>query len=130
MATRPQVRPLSPHLSIWRWRVHAITSITHRITGNGMAIVGGALFTWWLVAAASGPDAYMTFLAVARGPIGVIVGIGLTWAIFQHAASGVRHLGMDTGAGLSIERSKLSATLTWIFSILATAAFWLFVLLR
>lgn len=130
MATRPQARPVSPHLQIWRWRIHTVTSILHRITGDGLAIVGGILFTWWLVAAASGPDAYASFVAIARGPIGVIVGIGLTWGFFQHAASGVRHLAMDTGAGYGLEVSKLTATLTIVFSILATAAFWLFVFLR
>ncbi|MBZ6378629.1 succinate dehydrogenase, cytochrome b556 subunit [Pacificimonas flava] len=129
MATRPQVRPLSPHLGIWRWRVHAVTSITHRVTGNGLAVAGGLAFVWWLVAAALGPEAYADFIAVARSPIGVIVGVGLSWAIFQHAASGVRHLAMDTGAGLELGTSKTSATVTWVFSILATAALWLFILL-
>lgn len=130
MATRPQARPTAPHLSIWRWRIHTITSITHRVTGDGLAIVGGVLFTWWLVSAALGPDAYADFLAVARSPFGVIVGVGITWGFFQHMASGVRHLGMDTGAGFEVGVSKTTATLTYIFSILATAAVWLFILVR
>ncbi|MBV7256552.1 succinate dehydrogenase, cytochrome b556 subunit [Pacificimonas sp. WHA3] len=134
MATRPQVggggRPLSPHLSIWRWRIHTVTSIVHRITGDGLAIVGGVLFTWWLVAAASGPEAYQTFLSVATGPVGLIVGIGLTWAMFQHAASGIRHLAMDTGAGYGLEISKTTATLTWVASLLLTGLLWAFILLR
>lgn len=130
MATRPHARPISPHLSIWRWRVHTLTSIFHRITGNGMALVGGVLFTWWLVASASGPEAYAAFQSVARSPFGVIIGIGLSWAFFQHAASGLRHLVMDTGAALEISVSKTTATATYVFSILATAALWLFILLR
>ena len=130
MATRPQARPLSPHLSIWRWRVHMLVSILHRTTGEGIALVGGALFTWWLAAAAAGPDAYAVFLGVARSPFGVVIGIGLTWFFFQHAASGLRHLVMDTGAAFEIETSKRTAIATLVFSTLATAAFWLLVLLR
>ena len=130
MATRPQARPVSPHLQIWRWRVHTVTSIMHRVTGNGLAIVGGIAFAWWLVAAALGPDAYTDFVSVARSPIGVIVGIGLTWGFFQHAASGVRHLAMDTGAGFEIHVSKITATLTFVVSTLATLAFWAFIFLR
>ncbi|MGB7405083.1 MAG: succinate dehydrogenase, cytochrome b556 subunit [Pacificimonas sp.] len=133
MALRPQVgaqpRPLSPHLSIWKWQVHTVTSIVHRITGDGMAIAGGLLFTWWLVSAAMGAEAYATFLAVATGPVGIVVGIGLTWALFQHAASGVRHLAMDTGAGFEVQTSRMTATLTYMFSIIATIALWAFILL-
>ncbi|MEO0500309.1 MAG: succinate dehydrogenase, cytochrome b556 subunit [Pseudomonadota bacterium] len=137
MATRPQVtpdaqaqRPLSPHLSIWRWRVHTVTSIMHRATGDGLAIVGGILFTWWLVAAAAGPEAYAVFLGIATGPIGLIVGIGMTWGLFQHAASGVRHLAMDTGAGFELDTSKTTATMTFVVSTLLTIALWAFILLR
>ncbi|MGL4542278.1 MAG: succinate dehydrogenase, cytochrome b556 subunit, partial [Polymorphobacter sp.] len=33
-STRPQVRPLSPHISIWKWRVTMAVSILHRATGT------------------------------------------------------------------------------------------------
>ncbi len=129
MATaRPQVRsaarPLSPHLSIWKWRVHTITSITHRITGNAMAFGAVVLFLWWLIAAATGPGAYATFHGVATGWVGVAVGIGLTWTLFQHMASGVRHLVMDTGAGYDLAISKATATATYFASLALTLLVW------
>ena len=123
-AARPRVRPLSPHLSIWKWRVHTITSITHRITGNAMAFGAVVLFLWWLVAAATGPEAYATFYAVATGWVGVAVGIGLTWTLFQHMMSGIRHLVMDTGAALEIHDSRNFATATYIVSLAATLVVW------
>jgi|TARA_R100000501_G_scaffold17783_2_gene33825 succinate dehydrogenase / fumarate reductase cytochrome b subunit len=101
----------------------------HRATGDGLAIIGGSLFTWWLVSAAMGPEAYASFLSIATGPIGLVVGIGLTWGVFQHASSGVRHLVMDTGAGLEIHTSKTTATLTYFVSTLLTVALWAFILL-
>lgn len=123
MATaRP--RPLSPHLSIWRWRVHMMVSILHRVTGHGNALVGVPLFVWWLVAAASGPEAYETFYTVARSPIGYIVGIGLTLNFFQHVGSGLRHLWMDTGAGYEIQKAKKTALATFFFSVLMTIIVW------
>ncbi len=131
--TRPRVgqsaRPLSPHLSIWKWRVHTITSITHRITGNAMAFGGVVLFLWWLVAAATGPEAYALFYSVATGWVGVVVGIGLTWVLFQHMASGVRHLVMDTGAALEINASKTFATATYFVSLALTLLTWAVILL-
>jgi len=117
-------RPLSPHLSIWKWRVHMTVSITHRATGNAMAFGAVVLFLWWLVAAATGPAAYAFFYSIATGWFGVLVGVGLTWTLFQHMASGVRHLVMDTGAGLEIHASKTMATATYIFSLAATLVVW------
>ena len=85
---RNPARPMSPHLTIWKWGPHMAVSILHRITGTGLAVVGGALFTWWLAALASGPDAYATFQAWATWKWMLVVWIGLTWAVFQHTLSG------------------------------------------
>ena len=54
MTHRNPSRPLSPHLTIWRWGPHMLVSILHRVTGAGLAVLGLGLLTWWLVAAASG----------------------------------------------------------------------------
>lgn len=125
MAGRPtSPRPLSPHLTIWKWQVHAVVSILHRITGNAMAFGAVGLFLWWLVAAATGPEAYQTFLGVATGWFGQLVGFGLTWVFFQHMCSGVRHLVMDTGQGYALGTSKATATATIIVSVLLTILTW------
>ena len=44
-------RPLSPHLTVWRWGPHMLVSILHRVTGSGLAVVGSSILVWWLVAA-------------------------------------------------------------------------------
>lgn len=125
MAGRPtSPRPLSPHLSIWKWQVHAIASITHRITGNAMALGAVVLFLWWLIAAATGPAAYATFLNVATGWFGMLVGIGFTWVFFQHMCSGIRHLIMDTGQGYDLPTSRSTASLTFVVSIVLTVLTW------
>ncbi len=50
--TAPTKRPVSPHLTIWKWGPHMLVSILHRVTGNGLTIVGLALMSWWLLAIA------------------------------------------------------------------------------
>lgn len=131
MATaRPRSRPLSPHIGIWRWRVHMLVSILHRVTGHGNALVGVPLFVWWLVAAASGEAAYNNFYEIARSPIGYLVGIGLTLNFFQHVGSGLRHLVMDTGAAYEIGTSKRTALATFAFSITMTAIVWIAIYLH
>ena len=126
MAGRPTApRPLSPHLSIWKWQVHAIVSILHRITGNAMALGAVVLFLWWLIAAATGPQAYATFMSVASGWFGTLIGFGLTWVFFQHLCSGIRHLVMDTGAGFDLATSRMMASATLVVSTLLTILTWI-----
>jgi len=119
-----KTRPLSPHLTIWRWGPHMAVSILHRVTGGGLSVVGLAVLTWWLTAAAAGPAAYMTFTKVMTSPIGLIVLVGLTWAFFQHLLSGIRHLAMDTGAAFDLGINKLFAVLTIAGSLFLTALSW------
>ena len=123
-------RPLSPHLQIWKWGPHMLTSILHRVTGDGMAIVGLGVFLWWLGALASGPDAYETFTTVMTSPVGYIVLVGLTWAFFTHLMSGLRHFVLDIGAGYELQVNKFWATAAPILGILLTIAFWAIILLK
>jgi succinate dehydrogenase / fumarate reductase cytochrome b subunit len=121
-------RPLSPHLTIWKWGPHMLVSILNRITGVGLATVGVIGFVWWLVAAASGPEAYADFLKVATSWFGVLVGVGLTWALFMHTFAGIRHYVMDIGAGFELRQNKQWALATFIGSFVATLIFWLIIL--
>jgi succinate dehydrogenase / fumarate reductase cytochrome b subunit len=111
-----------------------LVSILHRATGSAMATVGAVLLVWWLAALASGEARYAGFVdtfTVGSGKlnvIGYIVGIGLSWTFFQHFASGIRHLLLDTGAGYELRRNKLGSVLTLVFSALATIAFWAWLL--
>ena len=122
-------RPLSPHLTVYKWGPHMLVSILHRVTGAGLATVGAAALVWWLVAAASGDEAYRVFAGWATSWLGLAVAVGLSWAFFQHLLSGLRHLVMDIGAGFEIERNKFWATMTLAGSILLTAALWLYIVM-
>jgi succinate dehydrogenase / fumarate reductase cytochrome b subunit len=117
-------RPLSPHLSIWRWGPHMLVSILHRVTGGGLSVVGAAVLVWWLVAAASGPEAYQTFTTHATAWYGIVILVGLSWAFFQHMLSGLRHFVMDIGAGYELSRNKFWANMTLVGAVLLTALLW------
>jgi succinate dehydrogenase / fumarate reductase, cytochrome b subunit len=120
-------RPLSPHLTIWKWGPHMLVSILHRVTGSGLTVVGAFAFTWWLAAAASGEEAYNNFLDHADNWYGVVIGIGLTWAFFQHTASGIRHFVMDVGAGYELSTNKTWANATVIIAATLTIFLWLYI---
>jgi len=135
LATQPlAARPRSPHLSIWKWGPHMLVSILHRVTGDGMATVGTLLFVWWLAALAGGEATYAQFFDVftvkagGLNPIGYLFGIGLTFAFFQHMATGIRHLLLDTGAGYELKSNKLWAQSTILVSIALTIGYWAYLL--
>lgn len=108
-------------------------SILHRVTGSGMATVGALLLVWFLAAIAAGDAAYATFrdvFTLADGRLNIlgwIVGVGLTFSLFQHMMSGIRHLVLDTGAGFELKLNRTLARLTLVGSTLLTLAFWLYV---
>lgn len=99
-------------------------SILHRISGQGLTFVGLPVLLWWLGALASGPEAYAAFSAAAGSIPGYIVLVGLSWAFFNHTASGLRHLVLDMGAGYEIDRNRNWSIVTMIAGIALTALFW------
>ncbi len=117
-------RPLSPHLQVYRWPAAMLTSIIHRATG--LALYGGTLFlTWWLIAAATGPDAYAAFQSIAGLWIGKLVLIGFSWSLIYHLLNGVRHLHWDAGLGFDNERVERSSWIVIGASVLLTLIIWL-----
>ncbi len=105
-------------------------SILHRVSGDGLAIVGAMGLVWWLFAAATGPAYYAFFLSVASAWYGQVVLIGLTWAFFEHLLSGLRHFVLDAGAGYELQTNKMWSTLLPLAAIFATAALWAAIYMR
>jgi succinate dehydrogenase / fumarate reductase cytochrome b subunit len=121
-------RPLSPHIQIYRWPINMALSITHRATGMAMAL-GLILVTWWLIALASGPDAFATVQAVMRSWLGTLVLFLWTLALFYHLGNGVRHLVWDAGHGFEIETARRSAIAVLVFAGAMTVLTWLVITL-
>jgi len=124
MAQGPAARPLSPHLSIYRLMLTMMMSIMHRVTG-GALYVGTLLLAWWLLAAASGPNAYAIFQSAASSFIGRIVLFGYSWALIHHMLGGVRHLIWDTGHGFGAAEREWLARANLVGSIVLTIILWI-----
>ena len=94
-------RPLSPHLKIYKPQLTSVLSISHRITGVGLA-AGTLLLTWWLLAAAAGPEAFATVQGFLGSWIGYVILFGFSYALMYHLCNGVRHLFWDAGRGFEL----------------------------
>ena len=103
-------------------------SILHRVTGSGLSVVGAIALVWWLAAAAASREALATFTDLPDHCYGVVIGIGLSWALFQHTLSGIRHFVMDIGAGYELSTNKFWANMTIVGSLLLTALLWIYIL--
>jgi succinate dehydrogenase / fumarate reductase, cytochrome b subunit len=125
---RNSARPLSPHLGIWKPGIHMTVSILNRVMGGGLATVGVLTLVLWLVSAASGAEAYATFIGIATGWIGYIVLVGLTFAFFFHMVSGIRHLVMDLGAGFELKTNRTWAWVTVVVAVFLAGLTWLIIL--
>jgi len=121
--TTNKARPLSPHIGIYRWQYTMTLSILNRATGLALA-VGLLLFVYWLVALASGADAYARAQIVFAHPLTRIAVIGFSLAFFYHLANGVRHLVWDTGRALERRSARVSGWIAVGFTVAATVAFW------
>lgn len=119
-------RPLSPHLTIWKWGPHMLVSILHRITGGALAALGLVVLTWWLVALAGNAAGHEQFVEIATSSAGIVILVGLTWAFYQHLFSGLRHLFLDIGAGFELKINRFWSVMTIAASLFMTALTWAF----
>ena len=118
------VRPLSPHLQIYRWTWTMAMSIFHRATGCAL-YAGTVLVAIWLLAMASGPVAYERVSWLFGSPVGLLILFGYTWALMHHMLGGVRHLTWDTGFGFEPGTRMAMARMTLILSPILTVLIWI-----
>ena len=116
-------RPLSPHLSIYRWPITMTLSILHRVTGVGLS-VGFAVWAAWLFGAMLGAEAYAGVIAMLGTVVGKVLLIGWSFAFFFHLSNGIRHLVWDMGWGFEIGQANASAWFVLLTSIVLTGLFW------
>jgi succinate dehydrogenase / fumarate reductase cytochrome b subunit len=120
----PVERPLSPHLFIYKPTLTMMMSIVHRMTG-GALYFGTLLVAWWLLAAASGPNAYAGFGSFMSSIVGRFILLGYTWALVHHALGGIRHLIWDTGRGFGPQEREWLVAANLVGSIALTVIIWI-----
>jgi succinate dehydrogenase / fumarate reductase cytochrome b subunit len=119
----PTSRPLSPHLSIYRFTLTMTMSIVHRATG--IALYGGTLLlALWLFAAAIG-GGFFEFVAWLFGTwFGQLVLFGYTWVLFHHMLGGLRHFVWDFTRAMDANGREMIVRIQLGASILLTLVVW------
>lgn len=117
------VRPVSPHLQIYKPQLTSLLSILHRMTG--VLSFGGFIFILiWLVSLAWDAPLYLFLQDVA---VSIPVQICLYFwslALVYHLFNGIRHLVWDAGKGFELPEIYNSGKLVIGLSILVTTIIW------
>ena len=108
---------------MYRPQITTVLSIFHRITGIWLS-VGTLLLVWWLVAAATGPDAYARVQGFLGSAIGWLLLFSWTLALFYHLFAGLRHLAWDAGVGFEKREYHLSGMAVVIAALACTVLVW------
>lgn len=117
-------RPLSPHIQIYQPQITSVLSITHRITGVALS-VGTLLLVWWLVAAASGPEAYARVQGFAGSWFGYLLLFAWSISLFYHLCNGIRHLFWDAGYGFELPTAYASGWAVIAATAVLTLVAWI-----
>ena len=78
----------------------------------------------WLLALASGPQAYDRFNALMSSVPGLILMLIWTQALFYHLLNGIRHLLWDAGWLLDLGKAYASGWAVVMFSLVLTIVVW------
>lgn len=117
-------RPLSPHLTVYRWPITMTLSILHRMTGFALT-VGLVAFAVWLQAIAWDVIPYTTFYEATHGVLGQLLLLGWLFSFFFHLCNGVRHLIWDSGRMFEKHQATASAWVVLAAAVTLTASYWL-----
>lgn len=117
------IRPLSPNIQIYRPQLTSVLSIANRITGVFLSACAVVLVAW-LIAAASGQEAYSHFQNLIASWPGQIVLLAATFAFFLHLCGGIRHLVWDTARGFELRQIYASGWIVVAVSVLLTLVCW------
>jgi len=120
----PLERPLSPHLTVYRWQIGNTLSILHRLTGATLSL-GGVALVAWLVALAAGPDAYRATVGWLGAPAGIALLVVVSFGFFYHLCNGIRHLFWDAGRGFDLSVAWASGVAVVCGAVGFTIVFWL-----
>ena len=121
LSDRP--RPVSPNIQIYRPQLTSVLSIANRITGVALAAYAVGLVIW-LVAAATGPEAYATVHAFIRSWVGQVLLFACSFCFFFHLCGGIRHLAWDAGYGFSLRAIYASGWTVVAATIALTLLTW------
>uniref|UniRef100_A0A5G2QKK1 Succinate dehydrogenase cytochrome b560 subunit, mitochondrial n=1 Tax=Sus scrofa TaxID=9823 RepID=A0A5G2QKK1_PIG len=114
-------RPLSPHITIYRWSLPMAMSICHR--GTGIALSAGvSLFGLSALLLPGNFESHLELVkSLCLGPTLIYTAkFGIVFPLMYHTWNGIRHLIWDLGKGLTIPQLTQSGVVVLILTVLSS----------
>ncbi|MGN7619012.1 MAG: succinate dehydrogenase, cytochrome b556 subunit [Ehrlichia sp.] len=106
------MRPLSPHLQVYKLPIAAVLSVTHRLTGI-LLFIGLLILSWSFISCVLFPElvyGVYSFLASSCFSLYCFKFLAFVWlnTLFYHYFNGIRHILWDFGLGLTKSAVKVT----------------------
>lgn len=124
------IRPISPHLTIYKPQITSTLSIIHRITGSILSLFVLAFVFSYKFYCFFGTNYYVNSITlwITEVPYNWLVLSAtflLLFSFYYHACNGIRHLLWDIGYGFELKQLYFSGYLVVGTSFLLTVLTWI-----
>ena len=115
-------RPMSPYMlgPYYKFQITSVLSILNRLTGVFMSVMTAPLLLCWLIALASGEEAFAALSLWLGSVLGKLVIAASVFSFSFHLMGGIRHLIWDAGWMLENSQVRFSGWLAIVASVVLT----------
>lgn len=115
-------RPMSPHMSVWKWHPAMLSSILHRAAVIILFFALIKICIWLAVFAFGDGSAFEAVKGLVYSPFGAIAFFVFSTALIYHTFIDIRHLFWDAGKGIGAKSANTSSIVLLILAVLIGAA--------
>jgi succinate dehydrogenase / fumarate reductase cytochrome b subunit len=129
MVFNKTIRPISPHLTIYKPQVTSTLSIFHRITGSVLSLLVLVSLMFFRLYTLQGENSYSHVLAQYLNTstshwLILSAAFLLLFSFYYHTCNGIRHMMWDLGYGLDIRQLYTSGYAVLAASFILTVMTW------
>ena len=119
-------RPISPHITVHKWILSLMMSITHRATGIGV-FFGMLFISLWMLSISLGQTYYLLFELFFFNFLGKIILTVISFCFSFYFFEEIRKVFWIFGLGLNIKIMRITSYIIILSSLLIT--FFIFIIL-
>ena len=118
-----KIKPLSPHLSIYKPQITSIMSISHRLSGIFQSFGNVMIFIFFIFILAE-EKYYNLAMFFFNSYLGIAFTFLYIFSLCYHACNGIRHLIWDLGYGFELKNVYISGYFTIAISLILNTLVW------
>ena len=118
-----KIKPLSPHLSIYKPQITSIMSISHRLSGIFQSFGNVMIFMFFILILVE-EKYYNIAMLFFNSYLGIVFTFLYIFSLCYHACNGIRHLIWDLGYGFELKNVSISGYFTIAIALILNTLVW------